>query len=159
MSDVILLVGLPGSGKSTLARQLARWGKGWAVISTDVLRKQLFGDETIQGPWSVIQRELARSLQSAAQAAAQGEIEGAIYDATNAVRKHRRRAIALCRQSGFTRITVLWLDVPLEICLERNARRSRQVPIAIIARMHRRLQSAPPDLAEGVERVLRYRGF
>ena len=49
-SQLILLIGLPGSGKSSLAEQLVAQSPGSAIISTDAIRAQLFGDEGIQGP-------------------------------------------------------------------------------------------------------------
>ncbi len=159
MPSLLMLIGLPGSGKSTLARHLAAQGKGWVLVSTDAIRAQLFGDEAIQGPWLAVQSEVERSLRLAAQQAEAGLVEGAIYDATNAVRKHRRAAIALIRQCGFTTITGLWLDVPLEVCLQRNQARDRQVPPEVILRMHRRLMGAPPSLMEGLDRLERFEGF
>jgi predicted kinase len=86
---------------------------------------------------------------------AQGQLDGLIYDATNASRRQRCAAIAAARQLGFAPITLYWLDVPLELALVRNQGRLRQVPAEVIERMHRQLQGAPPDLADGVDLVLR----
>jgi predicted kinase len=51
-----LLIGPPGSGKTTLAGQLApllqgESGQPGLVLSTDVIRAELFGDAGVQGPW------------------------------------------------------------------------------------------------------------
>ena len=87
------------------------------------------------------------------QVASTGE---AIYDATNAQRRHRRKVIALARATGFTHITGLWLDTPVWLCLARNRRRVRQVPEDVIFRMHRQLRDAPPTLEEGLDRLIRF---
>jgi predicted kinase len=79
----------------------------------------------------------------------------AIFDATNAQRRHRREVIALARELGFTHITVIWVDTPVWLCLARNKRRSRQVPEEIILRMHRQLRDAPPSLEEGLDNLIR----
>jgi predicted kinase len=124
------------------------------LISTDAIRAQLFGDEAIQGSWLKIWLEVRSQFQQAATAIAANEIEFAIYDATNAVRKQRRSAISLARKSGFTYITGVWVNPTIEICLERNRKRSRQVPEEVIHRMARRLYGAPPSFEEGLDEVV-----
>lgn len=156
MTKLILLIGLPGSGKSTLAQKLIAEPPRSLLISTDTIRGQLFGDEAIQGPWLLVWRELQRQLQQAALTIAQGQAAQAIYDATNAARRQRKEAIALCRETGFTHITGLWLDIPVWLCLSRNRRRQRQVPDDVIFRMYRQLRGAPPTLADGFDRLIRY---
>lgn len=153
---LILLIGLPGSGKSTLAQQLVTECQERLLISTDAIRGKLFEDEAIQGPWFLIWRELQRQLQQAVLAISQGQALDAIYDATNAARRQRREAIALCRETGFTHITGVWLDTPVWLCLARNRRRKRQVPDDVIFRMNRQLRDAPPTLTEDLDRLIHY---
>lgn len=156
MTKLILLIGLPGSGKSTLAQQLIAETPHSLLISTDTIRGQLFGDEAIQGPWLLVWRQLQRQLEQAAFAINQGQATVAIYDATNAARRQRKDAIALCRDTGFTHITGLWFDTPIWLCLSRNHRRQRQVPEEVIFRMYRQLRDAPPSLADGFDELIRY---
>lgn len=153
----MLLIGLPGSGKSTLATLL--YAQSATIISTDTIRAQLFGNEAIQGSWIKIWLEVRRQFKSAIAQIEAETIDFAIYDATNAVRKQRRQAIELARKSGFTHVTGLWLNVPLSVCLERNGKRDRQVPEAIVLRMARRLYGAPPSTGEGFDRVLEIKSF
>jgi len=150
-SSLVILIGLPGSGKSTLARSLLTTDPNTLLISTDGIRSQLFGDESIQGSWLKIWLEVRRQFQEAVRQIEVGQASLAIYDATNAVRKQRRQAINLARKTGFSHITGLWINTPLSVCLERNQARSRQVPEAVILRMDRRLQGAPPAIAEGLD--------
>ncbi|WP_338017092.1 ATP-binding protein [Myxacorys almedinensis] len=173
-SSLIVLIGLPGSGKSTLARSMVEAWRNRSLlcnhpdavlISTDAIRAQLFGDEAIQGSWLPIWLEVRRQFQAAAGQTSQGKVGFAIYDATNAVRKHRRAAIALARKTGFTHIIGIWVNTPLAVCLERNQQRksrpsmplggaSRVVPEAVILRMNRRLSGAPPSLEDGLDRLI-----
>ncbi|MGG6294644.1 AAA family ATPase [Leptolyngbya sp. AN02str] len=147
--ELVVMIGLPGSGKSTLAQQLAG-ATGWPIVSTDAIRAQKFGDEAIQGAWPVIWREVQRQLAEAVQTH-----QSVIYDATNVVRRERRRILRRGRELGFVTVTGLWLDVPLQVCLQRNGDRPRQVPEAVIARMHRRLVGAPPNVLDGCDRLIR----
>ncbi|MEH2278339.1 MAG: AAA family ATPase [Nostoc sp.] len=149
-SSLLLLIGLPGSGKSTLAKTLLAECPQMSLISTDAIRGQLFGSQAIQGPWLLIWREVERQFQQAISTE-----NTAIFDATNAQRRHRREVIALARDLGFTQITGIWVDTPVWLCLARNKRRSRQVPEEIILRMHRQLRDAPPSLEEGLDRLIR----
>ncbi|SRR5579883_1289638 len=150
---LILLVGLPGSGKSSLAASLVRECPLYRLISTDTIRLHLFGDEAIQGPWLKVWRTVSSQFQQTAHQIATGHISAAIYDATNAVRRERRRVIALAHAQGFTDITVLWVNTALAVCLQRNQERDRQVPETVILRMHRCLMGAPPSVSEGCDRV------
>ena len=156
MAKLILLIGLPGSGKSSLAQQLLAEDPRRLLISTDAIRRQLFGDEAIQGPWLLLWREIQRQFQQAVVQISQRAAGEAIYDATNAQRRHRREVIALARATGFTHITGLWLDTPVWLCLARNKKRARKVPEDVIFRMHRQLREATPTVQEGLDYLIRF---
>lgn len=141
-----MMIGLPASGKSTLAQKLLRQYPDYHLISTDAIRAQLFGDEAIQGPWPAIWQQIEQQFQQAVTSGG-----GAIYDATNAQRRSRRELIQLARESGFHPIWGIWIQTPIEQCLQRNSGRSRQVPPEIILKMHRQLQDAPPQLMDGFD--------
>ena len=156
MPHLILLIGLPGSGKSSLAGQLAVQIPESYIISTDAIRAELFGEEAVQGPWLLVWRQVEAQFRAAVEQINDGKISRAIYDATNAARRKRRDVLTLARAAGFTKITGIWVDTPLQVCLERNRRRDRSVPEAVIERMYRQLRDAPPSPAEGMDRLLRY---
>lgn len=155
LPSLILLIGLPGSGKSTLAQQLLADKPPSLLISTDAIRKQLFGNESIQGAWFLIWRQVQYQFQQAVTIS-QKTATPAIYDATNAQRRHRRAAIATARATGFTQITGLWLDPPVWLCLARNKKRDRSVPEEVILRMHRQLRGATPSVTEGLDCLIHY---
>ena len=149
--SLILFIGLPGSGKSTLTRQLIVADPKLKLISTDKIRERLFGNEIIQGDWLLVWREVQRQFQRAVIQISRGEVSAAIYDATNAQRRHRREVIICARAVGFKQIVGLWVDTPVWLCLARNRRRDRQVPEEVILRMHRQLHDAAPSLSEGLD--------
>jgi predicted kinase len=150
---LIFLIGLPGSGKSTLAQSLLVTYPGAVLISTDQIRADQFGDAAVQGPWAVVWQEVGRQFGEAADRIARGQCPIAIYDATNGVREQRLEAIALARDCRFTQIQGIWVNPGLTTCLAHNRARSRQVPEAVIERMARRLDEAPPRLADGFDRL------
>ncbi|MBR8833626.1 MAG: AAA family ATPase [Stigonema ocellatum SAG 48.90 = DSM 106950] len=155
-SSLLLLIGLPGSGKSTWAKQLLAEYPQMHLISTDAIREKLFGNEAIQGSWILIWQEIQRQFQQASLFQRNNTHTSgcaAIYDATNAQRRHRREIICLGREMGFTDITGIWIDTPVWLCLARNKQRERRVPEDVIFRMHRQLRDAPPSLAEGLDRL------
>jgi predicted kinase len=71
-------------------------------------------------------------------------------DATNLTRKERRPYIKLADLYDCD-AEALYFDVPLDVCLERNAARDRCVPPSVIADMSRRLE--PPAYDEGFSRI------
>lgn len=150
MTRLFILIGLPASGKSTLAKDIIIRYPGCKLISTDAIRAQLFGDEAIQGPWLQVWNQVQQQFQEAV-----GQTSPAIYDATNAQRRRRKEVIDFARETGFSYIIGLWLDKSLELCLERNKQRHRQVPEEVIMKMYRQLSDAPPSCEEGLDKLKR----
>jgi len=71
-----------------------------------------------------------------------------IYDATNLRRRDRGSILRLAK--GYP-VTVVWVDSSLDLTLERNQGRERNVPEDVIKRMNQSLE--PPDEVEGFSLV------
>ncbi|MEO0458156.1 MAG: AAA family ATPase [Cyanobacteria bacterium P01_A01_bin.114] len=152
----IVLIGLPGSGKSTWARDFIAQQPQYQLISTDIIRAQLYGDEAAQGEWNQIwyqvQQRLREGLAQAGKSTAPPM--GIVYDATNVRRRYRRRLLGTLKTLGYS-TGGLWFDLPVACCLRRNQQRTRQVPEAVILRMGRQIQGARPAVAEGFDWLIR----
>jgi predicted kinase len=138
---IVVLVGLPGSGKSTYLKQMGAGG-----LSSDAIRKLLADDETDQTIHVRVFQTLRYLLE---QRLAIGRTATYI-DATNLTREERAPYLAIGRAWGCD-VEAVFFDVPLEVCLERNAGRPRVVPGEALAKMAAKL--APPSVEEGFTRV------
>lgn len=140
-----LLIGCPSSGKTTIANELVRLYPNCRIISTDQIREKLFGDENIQGDWELIENEVFFQIQNFLEAG-----HSIIYDATNAKRHWRK---ALLQQYNNIQWIAWNLKTPLEVCLQWNQNRKRQVPNLIIEDLYNSLLGEPPSVEEGFTEV------
>lgn len=142
------LVGIPSSGKSTLAKKLLQIEKNAVIVSTDAIRALLFGDESTQGDWSLIESEVFQQIE---QALSLGK--SVIYDATNAKQEWRLSMLEKLGKYQNAQWIAWHLQTPLFTCLTWNKQRQRQVPEEIIEKMDMFLYENPPTLAEGFTAV------
>jgi predicted kinase len=150
MLRVIILIGIPASGKSSCALKIAQTHtKAIAIISTDLIRSQLYGSPLIQGKWAEIYDEIQIQFQQSYEAH-----KSVIYDATNYLNQYRREIINLSKTTGFTTVTGIWLNVPLWICLQRNERRPHPVPENVILEMYQALMHRSPSWDEGFDSLM-----
>ena len=139
-----ILIGCPSSGKSSLARAIAQESPHYRIISTDQIRAELFGDQTVQGNWSQVEAKIYEAIDQALKAGFP-----IIYDATNAKRAWRMGLLEHLRQYRDVDWMGWYLKTPLETCLQWNQQRDRHVPETVIQRMNHWLKQFPPDDAEG----------
>ncbi len=145
--ELTILIGIPGSGKSTYARSL-----GKTTLSLDGIRQRLYGDASILGKSSDVERVFRQELEANAQAG-----RDVVLDATHTSVLRRRRMIRLGRKLGYDRIVGIWLQTPLKESLARNRKRERHVPDFVLVTMQRRLESQPPSLDEGFDKIKKVR--
>ena len=146
-----LLIGQPASGKTTLAKALAPLltspGEPPAlVLSTDVIRAEVFGDAAVQGPWEDIQQRLHQRIQEAVAAGIP-----VIVDATHARRPWRLAMTQALPLPALVEWIGWWLYTDLPTSLTWNARRERAVPVPVIQEMAAALADPHfgPSRAEG----------
>lgn len=144
MVKMIIMVGLPASGKSTIAKEIAI--KENAIIhSSDLLRKELFGDENECDR----NEELFKELHSRIKQDLSKDVN-VIYDATNVSYKRRKAFLDELRKLGCEKICYL-IATPYKKCLEQNKIRERFVPEHVIRKMY--LNFDVPAYFEGWDKI------
>ncbi|MBK8224320.1 MAG: AAA family ATPase [Candidatus Obscuribacter sp.] len=149
MAKIILMVGIPGSGKTTLSQRVV--SKGFHYLNADSIRLELYGDEKEQGkPEDVFAIFFARLEEAMEQK------KNIIIDNTNLNPRQRKPILERALQFGYEDVQLWLLDVPLELCLERNRKRERAVPDDIVSNMYTELyKNGRPKRVEGKVVVIR----
>ncbi len=141
---LILLVGIPGSGKTTYAKNYIEKVPDTIHLSSDSIRAELYGDESIQGnPAEVFSLMQKRAIE------ALNEGRNVLYDATNITRKDRASIINICPKFAKIECYIIW--APIEECIKRDAERERTVGKEVIDRMLKKFQA--PYYDEGIDKI------
>jgi protein phosphatase len=150
--SLVVLVGASGSGKSTFAR---RHFTPTEVISSDFCRGLVADDENDQSAsrdaFDVLHYIAGKRLAAGRRT---------VVDATSVQRDARRQLIDLARQYDVLPIAIV-LDVPEEVCAERNAARPDRadLPRRVVRRHTRELRASLRHLErEGFRKVHVLRG-
>jgi predicted kinase len=145
MKLVILATGIPGSGKTTALSALRdRYQMGY--VSRDDIREAWFGNPHLQ----IFKKEV-RGKAEALMWEALASDQPVLLDSTFANRGKRRRAIAVARTAGATRVIGIVFTTPLEKAKERNRNRVHSVKEWVIDMMHHELTAEPPSLRDGFD--------
>ncbi|MFJ3223935.1 polynucleotide kinase-phosphatase [Streptomyces sp. NPDC086783] len=150
--SLVVLIGASGSGKSTFAR---RHFKPTEVISSDFCRGLVADDENDQSAsrdaFDVLHYIAGKRLASGRRT---------VVDATSVQQESRRQLIDLAKEHDVLPIAIV-LDVPEDVCAERNAARSDRagMPRRVIQRHTRELRRSLRHLErEGFRKVHVLRG-
>ncbi|MFE3414818.1 polynucleotide kinase-phosphatase [Streptomyces mirabilis] len=150
--SLVVLVGASGSGKSTFAR---RHFKPTEVISSDFCRGLVADDENDQSAsgdaFDVLHYIAGKRLAAGRRT---------VVDATNVQQESRRQLIEIAKKHDVLPIAIV-LDVPEEVCAERNASRTDRadMPRRVIQRHIRELRRSLRNLErEGFRKVHVLRG-
>jgi predicted kinase len=129
MNKLFMMIGIPASGKTSLAEQIAK-SEGAKIVSSDNIRKELYGNENIQGDsnevFKTVENRIINGLKNN---------KNMIYDATNINYKRRMSFLQKIRKLKIEKIAIM-VATPYEQCLIRNSQRERQVPEEVIKRMY-----------------------
>lgn len=131
---LIMMIGIPGSGKSTFANQISD-EYNIPIVSSDTVRKQLYGNESIQGIYDDVFNEVYRQINKWIDCGV------CIYDATNTRKMWRYTAIAKVLP---TEIVYVIVNPGLEKSIKQNNNRERVCPESVIKRMHKQLMNEYP---------------
>jgi predicted kinase len=145
---VVVLAGISGSGKSSWARDAL---PGTHVLSSDTLRGVLTDDDEHQD----CSRDAFDMLEQLADLRLKwGRL--AVVDATNLKRGVRSTWLKLARKHKVPAV-VVFFDTPPEVCARRQLLRDRRVPLSVLERQAKALDTLLPNLLEedwdGVGRV------
>ncbi|WP_231156833.1 polynucleotide kinase-phosphatase [Streptomyces sp. CNZ748] len=150
--SLVVLIGASGSGKSTFAR---RHFKPTEVLSSDFCRGLVADDENDQSAsrdaFDVLHHIAGKRLAAGRRT---------VVDATSVQQDARRQLIDLAKQYDVLPIAIV-LDVPEEVCAERNAARTDRadMPRRVIRRHTRELRRGLRHLErEGFRKVHVLRG-
>ncbi|MGW1778270.1 polynucleotide kinase-phosphatase [Streptomyces sp. NPDC002143] len=150
--SLVVLIGASGSGKSTFAR---RHFKPTEVISSDFCRGLVSDDENDQSAtrdaFDVLHYIAGKRLAAGRRT---------VVDATSVQQDARRQLVDLAKSHDVLPIAIV-LDVPEEVCAERNAGRSDRadMPRRVIQRHTRELRRSLRHLErEGFRKVHVLRG-
>lgn len=171
MGNLIILVGGIGSGKTTFAKKLNR-----EIVSSDSVRKELYGDESI-----IFNEEISDMLIKRNNISLDGmgkdEIRllkerlceeyvfivarkrccmllekgcDVVYDSTNFKKKYRTEILQEAK-GLYDACEVFVMDVPLEVAIKRNNSRERKEPRSIIEEIFSLMEF--PTYSEGFDRI------
>lgn len=143
---LIITIGLPGSGKSTYLASL-----GVNAISSDQMRRLLADDPTDQ----TIHRCVFAAIRYLVRERLELRRPETYVDATSLTLWERRQYIRL-GQLHDAQVEAIFFDVPLEICIARNAARPLAVPEQVVREMALKLKR--PTIEEGFSRITRIAG-
>ena len=140
-----MLIGLPqpGCGKSTYAKNILKEDSSVIIVSSDAIRKELYGSEEDQSHNQEVFNEVFKRTRAAIK-----DNKHCIIDATNLSRKRR---IAFLKQFDNCEKRATVFAIPFEVCCERNNSRERIVPQYAMDRMYRSFE--PPHYAEGFDDI------
>ncbi|XP_044521591.1 L-seryl-tRNA(Sec) kinase isoform X2 [Gracilinanus agilis] len=142
-----VLCGLPASGKSTLARSLSdqlRRKQGWdvAVITyDDIIPEAFFEGEngpTLSSQWKSFRQELLMYLERFLMTIINRQELSAPITRTGGMWE---RFVDCLKNQDSLGYCQLFLDCPVESCLERNKQRSKPLPDETIQLMARKIES------------------
>lgn len=142
MSRLYMMIGLPGSGKSYQASKM----DDVAVVSSDSIREELFGDVNDQEHNNEVFNEVNKRIYNYLK-----DGVDTVYDATNLSRKRRRNFLKTLPKECTTKIAML-MATEYDICLENNNKRDRHVPEDVIERMYKHITI--PNEEEGFDKIV-----
>lgn len=146
MNKFYMMVGVPGSGKSTIAEEIAL-NEPAVIVSSDVVRGSLYGDESIQGDPAKVFRIVHENIKDYLRKGC-----NVIMDATNINSKKRaaflREVNKVCPDCLKIAVVVV---ADKDICVSRDLLRQRTVGWEVIERMIANFQ--PPFYYEGWDAI------
>lgn len=137
--DLVVLCGLPASGKSTYAKKYIESNSNFVLISSDSIREELYGSESIQGKANdVFDLLYIRAKENINNG------HNVLIDATNISGKHRKSLVDyIKRNTEDTYFKCIVSATTYEECIRRDSGRDRCVGENVIKKMYHNFE--PPN--------------
>jgi predicted kinase len=153
--DIILVCGLYGSGKTEFAVKYFK-GKDRSRVSRSDIRKYMyemthFGERWKADLFTEDEDALVKHIERKTVEQLLHSKKKVLIINTFATKKSRQAFIDIARQTKKT-IGAVFLNRPLEECLERNAKNELPAPQEVIYKLHHRIEL--PEKSEGFEEVI-----
>lgn len=145
MAILYMTVGVPGSGKSTAVEVFKKEQPNIEIVSSDAMRAELFGDESIQKHTPYLFKKVYERIIGFLK-----EDKDVVFDACSISKKDRKFMFDELEKNGLTdKVDVIAcvFEVPIETCIYRQNLRARRVPIKVIERMNKKYER--PEIEEG----------
>lgn len=152
--DIVLICGLPACGKSQFAKTYFK-PQEFKRINRKEIRRMLYEMTTFEDKWSEkefssvdeglvkqIERKLLENLLQNEQKV--------LIDNTSVSTVSRKSYIQIAQQFRKT-IGVVFMNTPVQVCMERNRKKADPVPERIIANLAAAIEL--PDYREGFKEV------
>lgn len=143
-NTLIVLCGISGSGKSTFSEMLTEHN-GFGLVCPDLIRKCLYGSESIQGNGKEV---FDRAFESLSYYGANDF--DCVFDATNTTKKARKKVIEQGRKY-FDFVICYYFYPSLVKSMNNQKKRERQVPREVLARQINQWETPTTD--EGFDYV------
>ncbi len=153
--DIILVCGLYGSGKSEFAVKYFKEKERSRVSRSDIRRyiyeMTHFGDRWRAENFTEEDDALVKHIERKTVEQLLHTKKKVLIINTFATKRSRQPFIDMARQSKKT-VGAIFLNRPLEECLERNAKNENPAPQEVIYKLHHRIEL--PEKSEGLDEVI-----
>lgn len=150
MSIFYMLVGAARSGKTSWAKRFAeeaeKYNKEAYIVSSDSIREELYGDESIQGNPSEVFELAHNRIMNALRA----DYDFVVFDATNIKRKNRLSLMKKIKKFDCEKHCLVFAE-PYHVLINRNRLARRFVPEEVIWNMIKNFEV--PLYSEGYDKI------
>ena len=147
MAKFIMLIGIPAAGKDTWANKYVKENPNTVIHSSDNIREELYGNQSIQGdPNKIFELMRSRAINDLCAG------KDIIYNATNVSYRDRKSIIAEVKKLNLKiELIAKVFATPIEECKRRNNLRDRQVPDYVYDKMLKKWKT--PCEWEGFDKI------
>lgn len=145
MVELMILIGPSGAGKSTYAKKFQEQNPSYRIVSTDSIRKELFGSEDYQAYGDKVFALAYKRIRDYLQ-----NNNDVIFDATNLTFKARKEVLK-CTEGIEVFKSCRYFNTSFEVCNARQFLRERHVNETVIKKQFNKINF--PTVDEGFNEI------